>query len=132
MPVLFAIPQDLADLMQRALDDDFIAYATLLLANASAILRATYPWLDSRIAADTFDADLAKQAVTGMAKRAMLGPAAGEKSAGLGEVSVTYDNPMGNLYLTQVERDLITGPARPSVGTARLVSGWTVPCRDWL
>ncbi len=129
MPASFATAQDLANLLQRDVDT---AYAELLLGNASRIVRAAYPWIDARIAAGTFDAELARQVVTAMVKRAMLGPQGGEKAGSVGEVSVSYDNALQNLWLSTIERGLIEGPARPAVGSMKLRAGWTVPSGEWL
>lgn len=123
----FAVPQDLADLLHKAVDT---AQATLLLAKASRILRREYPWVDARIADGSFDPLLAMDAVTSMAKRALLG-SEGVKAEGLDGISVSYENAMGNLYLTASERTLMLGPRGLSVGSMRLGAGWSVPSGQW-
>jgi len=123
----FATPQNLADLLAQDVDT---ARAALLLARASRILRREFPWIDARIADGRLDSLLATDVVTSMAKRALLGPE-GVKSetetAGPFTRALSYDNAMGNLYLTAADRALITGHARPGVGSMRLRCDWLHP-----
>ena len=91
------------------------ATATTLLGDASAILRAECSDVDARLAATppTLDADIPKMIVCAMVKRAMLagvdveGVTATQQTAGPFSQSLTYSNPMGNLYLTKAERRLL-------------------------
>lgn len=117
----FATPQDLADALQRDVDT---ANAELLLGNASRILRAAYPWLDSKIADGRFDPAAARQVVVDMVRRALLGGSPGVTSEGLDGVSVSYDNALQNLFLIQADRLLMEGPRRLPVGSMRLVNDW--------
>lgn len=110
----FAVASDLAD-RWRPLSTAEQAQATILLADASTILRAECPDVDERLAADppTLDSDLPVMIVCAMVKRAMIAAA---DAAGVGSVqqtagpfsqSQTFTNPMGNLYLTKAERRLL-------------------------
>lgn len=89
--------------------------ATTLLGDASAILRAECSDVDARLSAipPTLDADIPKMIVCAMVKRAMIagadveGVTAHQQTAGPFSQSLTYSNPMGNLYLTKAERRLL-------------------------
>ena len=89
--------------------------ATTLLGDASATLRAECPEVDERLAAvpPALDPDIPKMIVCAMVKRAMIagadveGVTAHQQTAGPFSQSLTYSNPMGNLYLTKAERRLL-------------------------
>lgn len=93
------------------------ARATVLLADASAILRAEVPGIDARLTAvpPTLDADIPKMIVCKMVKRAMLAGADSDAVASLQQTagpysqSTTFANPTGDLYLTKAERKLLGG-----------------------
>jgi hypothetical protein len=89
--------------------------ATLLLGDASTILRSEIPDIDVRLAATppTLDVELPKLIVCAMVKRAMLagtdvdGVASAQQTVGPFTQSSTYANPLGNLYTTKAERRLL-------------------------
>ena len=89
--------------------------ADTLLGDASAILRAECPDLDARLTVvpPLLDPDLPKMIVCAMVKRAMIagvdveGVTNTQQTAGPFSQSMTYSNPMGNLYLTKTERKLL-------------------------
>lgn len=86
--------------------------ASALLGDASALVRGAVPGLDSRLEADppTFDADLVKLVVCGIVKRAMVvgpdaeGVASSQQGAGPFQVTQTFGNPMGEVYLSKSDR----------------------------
>jgi hypothetical protein len=89
--------------------------ATLLLGDASTILRSEITDIDARLAATppTLDVELPKLIVCAMVKRAMLagtdsdGVASAQQTVGPFTQSSTYANPLGNLYTTKAERRLL-------------------------
>ena len=87
--------------------------ATLLLGDASTILRSEIPDIDARLAALTLDAELPKLIVCAMVKWSMLagtesdGIASAQQTVGPFTQSSTYANPLGNLYVTKAERRLL-------------------------
>lgn len=87
--------------------------AAVLIDDASALLRAEFPGLDSQIASGSMDAGLLVIVVSNMVKRAMLAPADGisQSSETVGPYShgQSYANPLGNVFLTASERTLILG-----------------------
>jgi hypothetical protein len=105
----FAFAQDVAA-RWRPLSATETATAATLTVDASVIVRAECSGIDARITAETLDADLVKQVVATMVKRAMVGgpELAGvsneQETAGPFMRGVTYANPLGDLYLTRQER----------------------------
>lgn len=89
--------------------------ATVLLGDASVKIRAEFPDVDERIAADpqTLDPDVPKMVVCAMVKRAMLAgtdeavAASVQEAAGPFSRSTTFVNPTGDLYLTSAERRML-------------------------
>lgn len=114
MAAAFATATDLAA-RWRPLSTAEQTQAGVLLGDASAILRAECSDVDARLSAipPTLDADIPKMIVCAMVKRAMLagadveGVTATQQTAGPFSQSLTYSNPMGNLYLTKAERRLL-------------------------
>jgi hypothetical protein len=120
----------------RPLTDPEAATATVLLADASTQIRSEFPTLDILIAGDA-DADpvvppnpdLARNAtrvVCAMVRRAMDAPEDGgfgvgsiQETTGPFSRSLSYSNPMGDLYLTKAERKLLGVGG----GSGRLVAG---------
>jgi len=117
----------------RPLTTDEQAQATILLDDASAIVRAECPTVDALIAAATLDPAVVLLVVCGMVKRAMLANATGEgvsaeqQTAGPFAQSLTFVNPMGNVYLTKQDRRLLGfgGQRAFTIDTAPLGSGVT-------
>lgn len=113
----FAVYTDVAA-RWRTLSATEQTQATVLLGDASAIVRSEAPAVDVRIAAGTLDADLVKAVVAGMVKRAMLasdveGISAQQEIAGPFQRQQTFSNPLGNLYLTKQDKRLLGMSARP-------------------
>lgn len=88
--------------------------AEVLLEDASARLRATCADIDDRIADETLDPAVPRMIVCDMVKRAMVGGA--DAGAGVSSTqdtvgpfsrSLSYSNPMGDLYLTKQEKKLL-------------------------
>jgi hypothetical protein len=97
----------------RPLAPDEINRCTVLLDDASALLRAEFPGIDQTIATGGLDAAVVVAVVANITKRAMLAPADGisqeSETSGPYSHSQSYANPMGNVFLTQAERTLILG-----------------------
>lgn len=98
----------------RPLVGDETSTAEVLLADASAMVRAECPDLDGRLAAvpPLVDAGIPRMVVCAMVKRAMLasgleGVSSGMDVAGPFTQQRSFANPMGNLYLTKAERKLL-------------------------
>lgn len=89
--------------------------AEVLIADASAQVRAEVSDVDARVEAGTLDPILLTRVVTGMVKRAMiagdtgLGVSGTQETTGPFSQSFNYANPMGDLYLTKAERRLLGG-----------------------
>lgn len=114
----FATVDDL-EARWRTLSSDERTRAGVLLDDASAMIRALCP--------DADDADVLKLVACAMVKRAMLaadapGVKTTQETAGPFSTSLTYSNPMGDLYLTAAEKRLI--------GCGRQVA-FVVPMTDW-
>lgn len=105
----FATYDDLED-RWRPLTAEEQAKATVLLGDASGIIRDEAPDVDARIAAGKLDANTPLMIACSMVKRAMAG--GGEldgvstnniQTGPFGQ-TLSYSNPMGNLYLTKAEK----------------------------
>lgn len=103
--------------------------ARVLLEDASAMVRANCADIDSRLTADPprLDADVPRIIVCAMVKRSMIGGA--DAGPGVGSVqdtagpfsrSVSYSNPMGDLYLSKQERRML-GCGRQRASTINLM-----------
>jgi hypothetical protein len=93
----------------RSLSTDEQATATVLLDDASAIVRAECAGIDTRITDELVDADLVKATVCAMVKRSMLaadqaGVSSQQETIGPFSRGVQFTNPLGDLYLTRQER----------------------------
>ena len=105
----FATYGDLAD-RWRHLTPDEQSRATVLLGDASAIVRSAVPGIDARIAAGDLDEGVPKAIVCAMVKRVMQGPAdldgvtQVQQSAGPFQQGVSFSNPSGDLFLTKSEK----------------------------
>jgi hypothetical protein len=126
----FATPTDVQD-RWRTLTADELDRAAVLLADASAIIRAAFPDIDDRIAGGDLDADIPLMVAANMVKRAMIGPQvegveSQSQTVGPFAVSQKFGNPLGNLYLTQADRDLLQGTseAQPRAFSAPLIPEW--------
>ena len=99
--------------------------ADVLAADASLYLRTQYPGIDAQQATDADLAAVLKIVVCNMVKRAMLTitPGVTQESAGTGPYShsVTYANPMQNLYLTAADDAMIRG-YRPRAVTVSMAA----------
>lgn len=111
---ILATPQDVAD-RWRSLSPDEIALAAALLGDASSIVRAQYPGIDTQLSTDT--SGLAQNVVTvvaGMVKRAMiLGDNEGVRSetetTGPFSISRQYQSAANALALNDNDQLLILG-----------------------
>ncbi len=103
----FATADDVAD-RWRPLTSAEYAIASVLVGDASALLRARYPGIDGQV-----DPDILTMVVAGMVKRALIAPADGvsQESEGTGPYnhSQTFANPLRNVFLTAAEITLIEG-----------------------
>jgi hypothetical protein len=107
----FATPSDVSD-RWRPLTDAETTRATVLIADASRMIRRRWPDVDARIASPVgtpghLDADDLTMIVANMVKRAMIGgvetgPGVTEQAETVGPFAVTrrFSNPLGNLYLS--------------------------------
>jgi len=108
----------------RPLTDQEITQADALAADASALIRARFPGIDSQTDSGQVDPNVLIAVVSGMVKRAMVAPADGiaqqSETVGPYSRSQTYANPLGNVFLTQADITLILGyqPAGQSVAFA--------------
>lgn len=84
-----------------------------LCADASLIIRAQYPGIDDQIPTSVDLADRLELVVVNMVKRALniATPGASQESEATGPYShsVTYANPLQNLFITAAEDSLIRG-----------------------
>jgi hypothetical protein len=145
----FATSTDLEEIW-RPLDDDEEERATVLLGYVAALIRAEWPDIDDRIAsyaddprpATALDPLIPKFVSVTAVKRALIGGTSGGdgvssemKVGGPYTQQTTYQNPMGNLYLTATERrQLAPGgtrrkaftidPLADDVGTRMPYWGW--------
>jgi hypothetical protein len=112
MPDPFATVADLES-RWRPLSSEEQARAEVLLADASAILRAGCSTIDARIAEGTLDPELPEMVTCSMVRRAMIGgesldgATSTQQTAGPFSASIAFANPLGNLYTTKAERALL-------------------------
>jgi len=128
----FATTTDL-EARWRPLSPDEQDRASVLLGDASAILRSEVPDIDTRITADppTLDPDIPTMIVCAMVKRAMIvGDAEGVsgqmQAAGPYTQQRTFSNPTGALFLSKSEKRLLGIGAQ----VAFTVPMYTAPCPD--
>ena len=94
--------------------------ASVLLADASVMLRAQFRGIDAKITAGTMDAGLPLLVVCDMVKRALIAPVddpaavTRQQTAGPFSQSVTYSNPSGDLYISKADRRQLSGGQRAS------------------
>lgn len=109
----YATPADLADRWRPLLSAETSKAATLL-GDASYWLRRWFPARCAELDSGTEDITGAQIVVCSMVKRAMLnndaaGLTATSQTDGPFNVSRTYSNPEGNLYVTSAERSEFVG-----------------------
>lgn len=89
--------------------------ASVLVLDASALIRSRFPGIDGQV-----DPDILTMVVAGMVKRALVAPDDGvsQESVGTGPYShsQTFANPMRNVFLTAADLVLIQG-YKPKGGT---------------
>lgn len=99
--------------------------ADVLCVDASALIRARFPGVDSQVTSGQVDGDILTIVVAGMVRRAMVAPAEGvasqSESAGPFARSRTFANPLGNVFLTAADLTLILG-YQPSAGSHRFAN----------
>jgi hypothetical protein len=97
----------------RPLTSAEIGQADVLCADASALIRARFPGIDSQVTSGQVDSGVLTMVVAGMVRRAMIAPAEGVSSqsetAGPFARSQTFANPLGNVFLTAADLTLILG-----------------------
>ena len=113
--------------------------ATTLVDDASALIRARFPGIDTQIANGGIDPKILTIVTSGMVKRALVAPLDGvsqdAETAGPYSHSQSFANPMRNVFLTAADLTLILGyqPAGMSVTFAndtapgiapQVVYGW--------
>lgn len=104
MATPFATTTDVAA-RWRALSSTEEPVASVLLGDASDIIRSRWADVDSRIAVGTLSADSVRRVVALMVKRALIhlesdGLESRTESVGPFSTADKYANPQGNLYLT--------------------------------
>ena len=130
MAAAFATASELAA-RWRPLTPAEQATAGTLLSDASLVIRAECPDVDARTTAlpPTLDPDILKMVACAMVKRAMIagadaeGVTAQQQTAGPFSQSLTYSNPMGNLYLTKAEKRLLGCGAQAAFTVATPLAG---------
>jgi len=102
--------------------------ADALVADASALIRAQFPGIDSQVESGGLDATIPTMVVAGMVKRALVAPNDGvsQESEGTGPYShsQSFANPMRNVFLTAAEVTLIRG-YRPSAMSGNFANDTT-------
>lgn len=102
----------------RQLSDAEKLRATALLSDASALIRAERPTIDSMVNGGTIDPDIPRMVAVAMVKRAMAGSAdmigiqSQQQTSGPFSQQYTFTNPSGDLYLTKAEKRLLLGRRR--------------------
>lgn len=91
--------------------------ADVLIGQASRMVRRLYPTTDARIAAGTLELEEVTDVVAGMVKRAMIGGdvegvTQQNQTAGPFVRQVSFANPMGNLYFSAVDRQVLGETSR--------------------
>lgn len=105
----FATPDDL-EARWRPLSPAEKERATVLLGDASALIRDLAKGIDQRIADEQIDPATPKSIACAVVKRAMHSPAGydgvtqAQSTAGPFQQGVTFANPSGDLYLTKLEK----------------------------
>ncbi|HEY5201196.1 MAG TPA: hypothetical protein VIJ31_09825, partial [Acidothermaceae bacterium] len=87
--------------------------AGILASDASALIRARFPGIDSQVLGGALDPGILTMVVAGMVRRAMTAPSTGvtsqSETAGPFSHSQTFANPLGNVFLTAADLTLIIG-----------------------
>lgn len=129
----FATADDVAD-RWRPLTSDEHNTASVLVRDASAVIRARFPGIDGQVTAGSVDADTLTMVVANMVKRALVAPDDGvsQESEGVGPYShsQTFANPLRNVFLTAAELVLIQG-YKPSGGTYAYGNTTTQTAGSW-
>ena len=126
MPGPYASPDDLQDYW-RPLSDGETSRAEILLEAAGDLI-------DEQRGSDEFVESALKWVSLDMVKRAMIGGGGvtqGAQSMADMSASVTYANPMGNLYLTRQELDRLAGYTAGGAFSLTLSSNVRVPGEPW-
>lgn len=87
--------------------------AETLVVDASALIRARFPGIDSQVTSGAVDPAVLTMVVAGMVKRALVAPEDGvtqqSETTGPFSQSQTFANPMRNVFLTAADLTLIIG-----------------------
>lgn len=119
----FATPDDVDQYLP--LDDGGRDSAAQLLVVASALIRRSFPDIDTRIGNGQLDAELAKFVAVQMVLRVLRNPA-GVRQETIGPSSISYDTSQASGQLTLTPDDLgmlAPAPTGIGIGTARLGAG---------
>jgi hypothetical protein len=108
----FATAEDVAARWRPLTPNELVIAATLVV-DASALIRARFPGIDSQVTSGAVDPDVLTMVAAGMVKRALIAPEDGvtQQTEGAGPYSQgrTYANPMRNVFLTAADLVLIIG-----------------------
>lgn len=87
--------------------------AATLVADASALIRARFPGIDTQVANGGIDPQILTIVVSGMVKRALVAPLDGvsqeSQTTGPYGYSQSFANPMRNVFLSAADLTLILG-----------------------
>lgn len=127
MATPFATADDVAA-RWRPLTDAEMVIADTLCRDASALIRARFPGIDSQVTTGQVDGDTLLLVTAGMVRRAMVAPSDGitSQTEAVGPYSraQTYANPMGAVFLTAADLVLIRG-YQPSASSHAFVTSTT-------
>lgn len=119
MTAPFATSADVAA-RWRPLSPDEEQVADVRCWDASLLIRAEFPGIDSQVTNGSVDSQVLVAITAGVVRRAMLGGGDGiasqSESVGPFSRSTGFSNPMGDIYLTESERRMILG-YRPRGGS---------------
>lgn len=108
----FATSDDVAN-RWRPLTPAEATVADTLVLDASSLIRARFPGIDSQAASGQLDPNVLTMVCAGMVKRALIAPAEGvsqsSETVGPYSQSQTFANPMRNVFLTAADEILILG-----------------------
>ncbi len=112
----------------RPLTPNEATVASALLRDASALIRARFPGIDSQVANGAIDSDILVAVVSGIVKRALIAPNDGvsqeSETAGPFAHSQSFANPLRNVFLTEAEMTLILG-YRPTAVSGQFTNDTT-------
>lgn len=112
MPQPYATADDV-EARWRPLSDQERSRADVLGQDASSLIRARFPDIDSQVTTGAVDPNVLTLVAAGMVRRAMTAPSDGvsQQSETVGPFgrSQSFANPLGNVFITQADLTLILG-----------------------